>query len=258
MKKRKTKLSKKKIGRIIKRIFYTGIIAAILFVVFTGVRFWIANSDIFYVSKIEVSGTKVLSIKEIEDLVTIAPGSKIFDVDLDSISAKVHRNPFILKSAIGRKYPSTIKIEIKERIPAAYVVLEKVYYTDMESVLLPKRLGTVNYTDLPIITGVRIKNPVMGKNPESADLDKTLEFLKTVNSNLPELYENISEVHLNKDGGISIILSGSGLKIECGENKFELKLARLKYFMEYKSQEGELKNLVYINLNYDDMIVIKD
>jgi len=258
MKKRKIKITKKKISRIIKRIFYTGIFAAVLFVVFTGVRFWVASSDIFYVSKIEVSGTKVLSIKEIEDLVTIPPGSKIFDVDLDSISIKVHKNPFILESAIGRKYPSTIKIEIKERIPAAYIVLDKVYYSDMESVLLPKRLGAVNYTDLPVITGIKIKNPVIGTNPKSINLDKTLNFLQSVNSNLPELYENISEVHLNKDGGISIILSGSGLKIDCGEDKFKLKLARLKYFMEYKSQEGELKNLAYINLNYNDMIVIKD
>ncbi len=253
--KKKKTISAKKSLKVFGYLFFS---VAVIIGLTKGLQYWYSNSDIFYVSGIEVNGATILTIDEIEALIDISPEQRINDIEVEPLKLKILENPFIETVSIGRKYPSTIKIDLEEREPVAFIAFDKVYHIDEKGVILPKSVKTSGYPDYPVITGINPGQVKIGEAADNSEILKILDFLKTLKSDLPGMVNKISELHYNTDGGISVFLSNSGICIDCGSDDFRTKFARMVFFLEFLEDDNSGEKLSYINLNYKDMIVVKE
>lgn len=232
---------------------------AIIYGLYRGITYWVYNTKVFIVKNIEINGLHMVDIEMIQKQVLISPGQNIFQIDLDEVRSRISGSLFIESAALGRSFPSTIKIDIVEYIPAAYIVMDKTFLINADGYLLPKPRINSAFTDYPIITfSKHVKGKKPGEKVEDPQIMRSLGLLKLTNEMLPEVFETVSSIHTGADGGLSILLSDSGLRIDCGTSDFEHKLAKLKFFLEQHKKLNAGVKLSYINLNYQDQIVVKE
>ena len=251
--------------RIVKRLMYVCITGAAVYFIITGVKFWITHSEVFRVTQVEVTGANILSVEDIRSLITLEQDQRIFDMDMKPLKKKIEANPYIAHVSVGRKFPGTISIDLNERTPFAYISLNKVYFVDAGGYLLPTRWeipenlnGIKKYADLPIITGISVKNPKIGAKTTDMRLTKALSFLQLLSSEFSEYMDTISELHCNPDGSFSLFLSENGVRVEFGTGDYRNKLVKLHYFLAYYEERNQENKLQYINLKYRDQIVVKE
>ena len=264
MKEKKRRRFSRKIRQIGRRAV-TGVkllcAIAILAVLVTGIRYWLQNSDVFRITQVEITGASILTEDDISDLIPIheiEQNQRIFDIDVESYKKKIEAHPYIAFASLGRKFPKTLKIELSERIPVAYLILDKIYLVDKEGYLLPKITGKEKFADCPVITGITVSKPILGSQIQNERLLNGLSFLQKFEVYLPDFKNEISEIHYNKNGEITMFMSENGVKIEFGLDDFERKLLKLRYFITHYESNYRLNNLLYINLNYRDQVIIKE
>ena len=181
--KKKRKLSKK--IRMVGRRLVSGVkllfVVAIIAILVTGVNLWIQNSDVFRITQVEVTGASILTEDDVSALIPIHEidqGQRIFDIDVAPYKKKIEANPYVAFASLGRKFPKTIKVELSERVPVAYLILDKLYLVDKEGYLLPKMSGKEKFADCPIITGIMVAKPQLGAKIQSDLLLNGLSFLQ--------------------------------------------------------------------------------
>lgn len=79
------------------------------------------RSPLFEVRRVEVRGAGRLAPSEVRVLVEGARGRNLWLVPLDEIARSVSAHPWIARAEVGRRLPSTLVVEIEERIPIAWV-----------------------------------------------------------------------------------------------------------------------------------------
>jgi len=244
--------------RLAKRLFGVCIAAGLTWLLIIGIKYWVYNSDVFLVKNIEINGIHLLDGEKMQKIIAIPPDRKIFDVDLERIKSCIGINPYIASAALGKRYPSTIKIDITERVPVAYIALEKMYLVDAEGCLLPRIHSEAARADYPIITGITVHKAQPGNLLGNIRVTRSLNLLRLVKEILPEFRDTISEIHNGSDGALSMYLSDSGTRIDCGIDNIRHKLTKLQLFLVHQQMNEPEKKLIYINLNYKNQIVVKE
>ncbi len=259
MKKRNGKKTKlKDLLRKLKQTAYLATAGTALYFLVIGVNYWIHNSGIFQLSQIEVSGTRFMSPEELSALIPVEPDGTILDLDIESIKRKLEEQPFVRTASIGRKFPGILKLNIDERVPVAMIVLRKIFFIDEEGYLLPKRLRGSNSADFPIISGIQLPQQKPGTLITDERISKVISFINLVQTYYPGISAHISEILYRGGGNLSLILSGSLTRVNCGSEDYRFKLAKLEYFLKYCEEQRITERLRTINLNYENQIIIKE
>jgi len=252
---------KHRIRRIIKwtkRIAYTTLTAAAAYAFFLGISYWLHHTDVFCVKNVEIHGMRLIDRDKIQKFISFQPEDKLFEVNLDSIKTCIEELHYVASAAIGRRYPSTVKIDIVEREPAAFLVLNKVVIVDKEGCLLPKMKTKSALNDFPLITGVRQKKITYGIPAENEQLQCSLRLLRVLREQMPDIYGITSEIHNASSGNLHVYLSDNGPMIDFGKDDFERKIVKLDYFLKHHNTQMADVKLKYINLNYRDQVVVKE
>jgi cell division protein FtsQ len=247
--------------RFFKTLGWMGITAGLgvgIYYLVVGLRYWTDNSSVFQTAHVEISGLSILSEEDIRTLISLPPHKKIFDISFSALKKSVESSPYVANASFGRKFPNTVRIDIVERVPFAFIVFDKVMLVDKEGYLLPKLLGKPMLEDLPVITGISVENPKDGVKLTDDRITRAAAILSLAHTHLPELEKSISEIHFNADGELAVFLSGSGVQIEFGDIDYRQKLEKLKYFLEFCDMHSISNTFEYINLNYRDQVVIKN
>jgi cell division protein FtsQ len=79
------------------------------------------KSPIFDTRRIEVTGASQLAPERVLDLAEIGLGTNLFWFNAGSAEDRLESNPWVKEAHIRRSLPSTVRIEIEERHPAAQV-----------------------------------------------------------------------------------------------------------------------------------------
>ena len=108
-------------------------------------------SDFFNLRNIDVRGTERTSPEDIRRIVAAAvekPG--VWNADLGDIRSKIEKFAFVKSASVSRILPSSIRVNVTERIPAAIVHLTSGdFLVDGEGVILSA--ATANDKDLPFV-----------------------------------------------------------------------------------------------------------
>ncbi len=154
--------------------------AAVLLTMLT-VPWWGRHLAFFRVHDGEVRGTRFTRAADIAARLDIDTTQSIW-LPLDSLEARVERHPQVQDARIRRWLPSTLIVEITEKLPIAFVpVGSGLRAYDEKGTALPLDPSRVP-TDLPII--------------QSADTG-VLRLLADLKADRPDLFARISEVRVS-------------------------------------------------------------
>jgi len=163
-------------------------------------------SPIFEIRKLVITGNVSVTEELIEQTAGPLKGTNIFFITKSGVRKKLLSDPYISAAETGKTYPGTLTLEITERIPRGYVEYKNTEYyllIDEDGIILETSLNITR--NLPVITGVKIKNFSLGKALETHNM-KSFENIITF-SRLLKIYE-IDELLVKHE------IRASGLRLD--------------------------------------------
>ena len=167
----------------------------------------------FRVSKIEVEGNVNVNADYIALLTGIKTDQNLFAINTDKVKAYINSDPYLEYYDLRRIYPSTVRIEVYERIPAALLIGEnKNYVLDNQGNVL-EAIDAIDYT-LMRITGLEGFTAVPGESlitQTPYQYDALTAILKDVKFNeLSELMtsmdiSDINQITMKADVGFTVL-----------------------------------------------------
>jgi cell division protein FtsQ len=211
-------------------------------------------SDLFRIDQVSIIGGSQLNQENILALSDIQTGVSTFTLDLEMIGRKIEENPWVKNARVERIFPRQVNIVIEERIPVAIINLGYLYYLDQSGEVF-KVLGRDDSFDFPVVTG--FERDDLLKNPESGHdrLEKIIELIADLKQRSNFNLSQVSEIHQEQKGGLSLYTLTGGVKIKLGEGELPEKLNRLERI--YARLKPRLEMLDYIDLNVDKRIIVR-
>lgn len=217
---------------------------------YKGYRYYIYQKRVFYLKSINVFG-KGLSEKEKIEAINISglyKGENLMLVNLKGVSRLIASLRWVKNVTVYRSFPGTIGIILNKRKAFAIVLNgESLYYVTRKGFAI-ERVNNADGYGYPVLTGLNENDPA----DYFVGIKEALGFLKLSRSSV--IGGDISELHLQKDGGI-IIYTKSGTMIRFGIDRYKEKMGILrKLYGEIKKLHLDYKP--YINLDYKGEAVI--
>lgn len=138
-------------------------------------------SSFFTVDTIDVQGNKYFTDEEISNMAHASTGQNIiYKLNKGNMLNYLEKNPYIEEARVYRKLPSTIVINVKERIQiAALTYGDKFLIIDNKGTLLRM---TKTKPKLTIVTGFKVKKVKLGEPVEVNSTDLFKELLSLLKS----------------------------------------------------------------------------
>ena len=138
-------------------------------------------SNFFTVDTIDVQGNKYFTDEEISNMAHASTGRNIiYKLNKGSMLKYLEKNPYIEEARVYRKLPSTIVINVKERMQVAALTYgDKFLIIDNKGTLL--RI-TKTKPKLSIVTGFKVKKVKLGEAVEVSNPDLFKELLALLKS----------------------------------------------------------------------------
>lgn len=207
------------------------------------------------IENVSVSGNELLSRKSImENLDDTLINHKRSIIKAQNIEKLLKQNPYIQETYITNKNLNELKVEVKERIPVAVLVLEngELAVIDKDMNLLPYQVFE-NFPDVPLIKGVFSNGKI-----DSTGINGAVCILNQIAISADTtLYPQISEIKYNRNNkNFDLFTSESGLKVMLGKNEdINLKIDKLACFLKstYMSSKNTLPK--YLDLRWSNHII---
>jgi cell division protein FtsQ len=215
---------------------------------------WFCIKDI---NNIEIVGNRRLSRDLLLRQARLAPGANLLAINLGQMERFLTAHPWIAKVDVSRIWPHSLRIRIQERDPVALVQIgEELCYVDRQGMLF-KPLSPGDPHNFPVITGLGVDqfNHPQGEQPEVVtQVFQLLDILKKTPA--PLNLENISEVHVDLERGMTLYANGLGAPLDLGLSDHADKLKKFAQLWPVLLQKGLLAKVERINLNYPRRAVV--
>ena len=214
----------------------------------------LGSATYFRVKTIDVSSSKRLSRDEILAMAGVEPGRDLLKMNLKRMGEQISQNPWVETVRIRRYYPDGLSIAIVEREPLAVVNMGFFYYLDKKGAVF-KVLNQGDRLDFPVITGFSEEDLSSDPVGSKEALQNTCELLKILREKGAFILADVSEIHYDKGYGFTLFTASGGLPVKIGAADFSSKIERFaKVYQELMAQKA---NLHYIDLDYNDKIIVK-
>lgn len=240
---------------VLKTLFWTGICLDIFMACLLSYLV-VIRSSYFNLEKVDVYGNRRLSAEEVIEAANIETGVNLLSIDLDTISERLRRHPWIRSGSLYRKFPGQLLIEIEERVPRGIVASDKLYYIDENAKIFTRALPG-DPVDLPLFTG--IEPDELRSNPEEVQesLRSGLKLTELLDRNDSEFnLTNVREMNISPEDGLTLKMK-SGQILVFGLSDFETKIARYERLRKFLSNRGQWHNARIINLDFEDRAIVR-
>ncbi len=208
------------------------------------------------VRQVSVEGISVVSKDEVVRLMNLQPNVPMYQIDLTLIQKNILSNSFVEKVIIKRDAPSTLRVIIEERKPAAILVANELYYIAGDGTVLPYIASSETY-DIPVVSGIDSLNKIKtGQKLINADLQEALEIIAACRMTSENLFHAISEIRLRKGHDLVLYSFETGAPIIFGKGDAVKKMVKLEAFWQKFLQNGDTKNIQYIDIRFEDQVVV--
>jgi cell division protein FtsQ len=216
------------------------------------------HSPRFDVAITEINGLQnipqnqvLVKIRELQQ-----PDRNLMRLDLDRLRRSLELIPWVKTVVVRRVLPDKLMIDIEEREPVAFArVAQGTLLIDGEGILLENNPENLSQSDFPVILGMEsgYVPEVLRRNRERIALYQQL--MRSLNRGGAGLSRDLSEVHLQDPGNVSVILNGDTVLVYLGRDGFQEKFRR--YLAASKELKKKYRNLDSVDLRYRDQVVIK-
>ena len=184
----------------------------------------ILHSSYLRLEDIRFEGCNNIKPQDLMNQAQLERGDNLLWLNLKEISQKIISNPWVKEVKIERNFPHTLIIKITERVPVALVHQEKIFLVDEDGNLF-KELEPQDPFDFPIITGSL-------PTDNTQLLKAVLNFLNTADSLGVIPKNNVSEVHLEGEGRITLYTLNENIPIRMELTHYAEKLSFLQRLKE--------------------------
>ena len=205
---------------------------------------------------IEVAGLRRLQPELVLQMAKLGPGTNLLALKPIQVEQALETHPWIARATLTRKWPHRVRLHVQEREPMALVQAGELHYVDHRGNLF-KPLHPGDPHDFPVITGLSREffSPGQGALPETMDrIRQLVELLK--NAPPPLNLENIFEIHVDLERGLTLYANGLGAGVDLGLSHYQEKLPRLAHAWPTLTQKGYLPRAARINLDYPQKVVL--
>lgn len=242
------------LGKIALGVSAVALAVGVVYGIVYGTGKAIGSARFFSLKTIEVASAKRLNEAEILALAGVEPGQNLARMNLKRIGEQLAQNPWVETVRVHRYFPDRLSIAITEREPLAIVNMGLIYYLDKKGNVF-KVLNQGDNLDYPVVTGFSEEdvtgNPVATKNA----LQSTCELLAILREKGAFILADVSEIHYDKGYGFTLFTSSGSLPIKIGAGDFAAKVDRFARI--YRDLMAQRPSLQYIDLDYNDKIVVK-
>jgi cell division septal protein FtsQ len=173
-----------------------------------------ASASFFQVRTVEVQGTSRLTAAEVQAIVRKeAQQTGVWKADLDGISTRLERLPWIRTAVVSRVLPDGLRVRITERVPRVVVrtASGRFRWIDDDAVLLGEMLPT---DPMPAFF-LRGLNEDDAEGARKENRERVAKFLELQRDwELAGLAERVSEVNLIDVRDVRAQLAGDNSEIE--------------------------------------------
>lgn len=251
-KKKKTKklTKKQEIARKKRKAFLRLVKWATLILLLIGGGIGFLLSSFFNIKKIEIVGNNKLTKDEAISLSQIEIEENTFKLSKNKIEKNIKQNAYVESVKIKRNLPSTILIEIEERVPTYMITFANAYaYINNQGYFVEVSKEKL---ELPIITGYATKEEdiQLGERLCTEDLQKLddiLQIMKAAESN--EIANIVTKINISDKQDYVLELKSEKKTVHVGDtSNLSTKMLYIKEIIEQnKKIEGEI--LVNTDLN---------
>ncbi len=197
----------------------------------------LTTTKLLAINTVEVSGLKRVSKDTVMELAGISEGQNLLSFKAAGAEAGLRKNPWIKEARVVRLIPDTVRIELKERIPAVLVKMDEMYVMDEEGVIF-KEFSNSDALDLPVVTGLTAEAMRQDENGLQQGL---LELIRCLNARAGFNSRNVSEIHIDPAYGFSLYTLNDGVRLDIGKGAFEEKLSAFERIVS--SRGGSLAGI---------------
>ena len=182
---------------------------------------------------------------ELMDLSGLNSDLSLLTINLNKIKYNMEEHPWVRSADLEKKFPHTLIVRVEKEIPRALVSLDGLFYMNRWGKIFKEADFTDN-KDYPVITGV----PLTGEKRDEALKVASLVLELFESETGAWSYGELSEIHVNKGGEISLYSMSLPAVIKMGREELEVKKEELKKIIAHLDKTGRIHMVKAIDLNY--------
>jgi len=220
---------------------------------------WCHFIQLFKIAQVEIEGISIVTTETVRELSGINDLSTLFSVDLRSAQERLEQSPYIKAAIVSRRFPGTLVILIRERVPVCFLNQRDLFLVDQEGYLMPVPDTRLN-GNLPLINGfqsdtVRHCAGSLIANPQLLEL---VHLIARTGEESPLLYNSISEVLRTEDGQCVIYSTRGGTPVFLGSGNIAEKFRILAHFQHLLRYRRDLSDYQYVDLRWNKQVIVKE
>lgn len=179
----------------------------------------------------------------------------LFAFDLNGLRESIEQISWIKEAGVRRNFPDRLIIEVVERIPVAFVRLDRgTLLVDNEGVFLESTLGEASHLDLPVLQGMEEPSNSEALARNRRRLLAFQELLKELDANGAGLSKDLSEVYLSRPEELAIILNDETVLVKLGNSAVQEKFRR--YLAIGRTLKQQYPGLDTVDMRFQNQIVV--
>jgi len=223
-----------------------------------GAKQYMLTSPRFSIKTVTVDGNQRLAPDEVARAAGVAVGDNVFAFDLDEARHKVESDPWVKSATVARKLPGSVVMKIVEHEPAAVIAIGERLFLASRAGEVFKELATEDPIDFPVITGLEPEAVVADREGTEKRIARALDLLdETAKIAFITRYP-VQEVHLEKDGSLSMVVGRQAIVLALGHPPYKGKLEQAdRVFLELGKRKADAQMVFLDNEGSPERVVVR-
>lgn len=183
----------------------------------------VMSSARFAIAEVQVVGSERRPSDAVVAESGLTVGANVFAADLDAARARILADPWIAEATLARRLPGTVLVQVTERKPAALVALGDLWIATPDGEPF-KKLDPGDPIDLPVVTGLRPETLAEDKEGATRKVRRAIDLAAEYEHGALARRMPLQEVHVEADGGFSLVVGRSAMELVLGGPPFRRKL----------------------------------
>ena len=179
----------------------------------------LANSGVFTVRQVTVSGVSHITSEEVTNLAAVPEGTTLLNVDANGITSRMTSNPWVQSASVDRVFPDTLNLNVTER-PISAVV--SVTVDDSNTVerwaLAPDGMWLTKLPDQNSAEGQALPASVYEDAENALEITDIENALSIIDGMTTELADQIKSVSAASSNSTTLTLD-NGVEIAFGDSR---------------------------------------
>jgi cell division septal protein FtsQ len=224
-------------------------------VVSLGFLIWVGsivvNASVLRVTAIDVTGTSRLTAADVQSQLHNLMDTPLLRADLREYQQILLKSPWIASAQLWRVLPSTVKVQITERVPVAIARFAgELFLVDGDGVIVEKFSSQYSRLNLPVIDGLAASASV-GDTVDEARIGLFNRLMHDLSARA-DLVDRLSQIDVSNPRNAIVTLRDEPLKLYLGEQEFLTRLER--WIQTAASVRAQLDLKDHVDLRHDSVM----